>query len=166
MCDDRGGTADRAGKSLPHHPAAGGHEDEEECSEQLREEAAPLLARILEVVQRRDDLVIQMAQCSAGLRLRHDLFSNRCRCPLASRTGSARLVRATSGWVSGALVVEFDESCAIRGGAQGMRLCGAVPSWPPLKSRAGRRACGFLPQDGRAFIPRRRTTPTRQVVGV
>ncbi len=70
-CDDCGGTADRVGKGLPHHAATGGHEDEEERSEQLREEAAPLLARIVEVLQRRDDLVIQMAQCSAGLCLRH-----------------------------------------------------------------------------------------------
>jgi hypothetical protein len=49
-CDDRSGTADRAGKGLPHHAATGGHEDEEERSEQLREEAAPLLVRIVEVV--------------------------------------------------------------------------------------------------------------------
>jgi hypothetical protein len=32
------------------------------------------LAWIVEVVQRRDDLVIQMAQCSAGLCLRHELL--------------------------------------------------------------------------------------------
>ena len=73
-CDDRSGTADRAGKGLPHHAATGGHEDEEERSEQLREEAAPLLARIVEVVQRRDELVIQMAQCSVGLCMRHELL--------------------------------------------------------------------------------------------
>ena len=55
-----------------HHAATGGHEDEEERSEQLGEEAAPLLARIVEVVQPRDELVIQMAQCSVGLCMRHE----------------------------------------------------------------------------------------------
>ena len=39
--DDRSGTADRAGKGLPHHAPTGGHEDEEERSEQLGEEAEP-----------------------------------------------------------------------------------------------------------------------------
>ena len=70
--DDRSGTADRAGKGLPHHAPSGGHEDEEERSEQLGEEAAPLLARIMEVVQRRDEPAIQMGQCSVGLCIRHE----------------------------------------------------------------------------------------------
>ncbi len=73
-CDDRSSTADRAGKGLPHHAATGGHKDEEERSEQLREEAAPLLARIAEIVQRRDELAIQMTQCCFGLYTRHGLF--------------------------------------------------------------------------------------------
>ena len=42
---------DRVRERLAHHPPAGGHEDEEERPEQLREEPAPLLTRVVEVLE-------------------------------------------------------------------------------------------------------------------
>ena len=44
--------ADRAGERLAHHPATGGDEHQEERAEQLREQPAPLLRRVLEVLDR------------------------------------------------------------------------------------------------------------------
>jgi hypothetical protein len=50
--NDCGAATDRAGERLVHHPAAGGDKDEEERAEELREKPAPLLGRILEVLDR------------------------------------------------------------------------------------------------------------------
>ena len=50
----RRGPADGVREGLAHHPAARGDEHQEERPEQLREQAPPLLARVLEVLDRVD----------------------------------------------------------------------------------------------------------------
>ncbi|MBP6136106.1 MULTISPECIES: hypothetical protein [Candidatus Neomicrothrix] len=42
-----------------HHPAAGGDEHQEEGAERFGEESAPLLARVVEVVHRFDDVGLE-----------------------------------------------------------------------------------------------------------
>src|ERR1035437_6891036 len=46
------------GKAWPIIPPAGGHQHEEERAEQFRTEAAPLLARVVEIVNAVDDALL------------------------------------------------------------------------------------------------------------
>ena len=68
-CDDGCGAADRVGERLAHHPAAGGDEDEEEGPEELREQAPPLLARVLEVRRtcRQATVSYRCTRCCSGV---------------------------------------------------------------------------------------------------
>src|SRR4029078_13205626 len=54
----------------PHSPPPRRDEHEEEGSENLREQPAPLLTRVLEVVQRVDDLAIEVTKHRRCARLR------------------------------------------------------------------------------------------------
>ena len=77
--DDCVGSADRVREGPPHHPAAGGDEHEEEGAEYLREEAAPFLARVVEVLNGLEGpLLDDSAECNQTPRqtlrsLRHRL---------------------------------------------------------------------------------------------
>ena len=50
------GAADRIREGLPHHSAARGDEHEEERPEQLGEQPPPFLARVLEILERVEDV--------------------------------------------------------------------------------------------------------------
>ncbi len=50
------------GKALAHHSAAGRDNHEQECAVQLREQAPPFLARIIEVLNSLQDVLLRCAQ--------------------------------------------------------------------------------------------------------
>ena len=73
--------ADGVREGLPHHAAAGGHQDQEEGAEQFGEQPAPFLRRVVEVLDHRDELSLQP-------RTRDGVARN----PRASRRSLATLV--------------------------------------------------------------------------
>ena len=72
-CDHSCRAADHARKGVPHHPSTGGREYEKERPQQLREEASPLLARVVEVADSLDDALLV-----AGNGAEQGLFLHSC----------------------------------------------------------------------------------------
>ena len=66
------------GEGLAHHAPAGGHQDQEERAEKLREQAPPLLARVVEVGDAVDDALLVASERAQGTRLGCSLFGGTC----------------------------------------------------------------------------------------
>ena len=128
-CDHRRLSADLPRERVAHHPAARGHQHEEERAEQLGEEAPPFLTRILEVEDPVDDALLEHLHRFDDAR--HAETPPRPRCGRGDRPR----------W-------RHRSSC--RGTARKR----ALNSWA---TRAGPRRCGCCSRTGRAARSRFRT---------
>ena len=64
---DGGGVADHAGEGVAHHAPAGRREHQEEGAEQFGEQPPPLLARVIEVGDPVDDVLLVTGERASGL---------------------------------------------------------------------------------------------------
>ena len=72
---DGGAVADHAGEGVAHHAPAGRRQDQEEGAEQLGEQAPPLLARVVEVVDAVDEVLLVAGERAERARRRYGSFA-------------------------------------------------------------------------------------------